>query len=86
MRTKKTKALLKPSVLLELASHGAMGVALGLTFALILILTPGFGVSPLIAASSDPHDILLTFVGTCALMFGIGAALTAIVFKVTEDR
>ena len=72
-------------MLLEFASHGAMGVALGLTFALILIRTPGFGVSTLIAASSHPHDILLTFVGTCALMFGMGAALTAIVFRVTED-
>jgi hypothetical protein len=44
-----------------------MGVALGLTFALILTLTPAFGVSALIALGSNPHDILLTFVGTCAL-------------------
>src|SRR6266436_777754 len=33
---------------------------------------------------SNPHDILLTFVGTCALMFGVGAALTGLVFKLTE--
>ena len=44
-----------------------MGVALGLTFALILTLTPAFGVSALIALGSNPHDILLTFVRTCAL-------------------
>jgi hypothetical protein len=37
-----------------------MGVALGLTFALILTLTPAFGVSALIALGSNPHDILLT--------------------------
>lgn len=76
---------LKPSVLLELASHASMGVALGLTFALILTLTPAFGVSALIALGSNPHDILLTFVGTCALMFGVGATLTGLVFKLTED-
>jgi hypothetical protein len=85
MRTKRRSALLKLSVLLELASHAAMGVALGLTFSLILIITPAFGVSALIAMGSNPHDIMLTFVGTCALMFGVGAALTAIVFKVTEQ-
>ena len=84
MRTKRTIALLKPSVLLEFASNGAMGVALGLTFASILIYTPALGVSALIVASSHPQDIQLTFVGTCALMFGVGAALTAVVFKVTE--
>jgi len=54
------------------------------TFALILTLTPAFGVSALIALGSNPHDILLTFVGTCALMFGVGAALTGLVFKLTE--
>jgi hypothetical protein len=60
-----------------------MGVALGLTFA--LILTP-FGVSALIAFGSNPHGILLTFVGTCALMLGAGAALTRLMFKLTEDE
>ena len=55
------------------------------TFALILTLTPAFGVSALIALGSNPHDILPTFVGTCALMFGVGAALTGLVFKLTED-
>ena len=86
MRTKKTTVLLKLSMLLELASHGAMGVALGLTFALILIRAPGFGVSALIAANSHPHDILLIFVGTCALMFGMGAALTGLMFRATEGK
>ena len=51
-----------------------MGVALGLTFALILTPTPGFGVSALIALGSNPHD-----------MFGVGATLTGLVFKLTED-
>ena len=83
MRTKSLAALLKLSVLLELACHAAMGVALGLTFSFILIITPR--VSALIALASNPHDIRLTLVATCALMFGMGAALTGLVFKVTED-
>jgi hypothetical protein len=71
---------------LELASHASIGVALGLTFASILTLTPAFGVSAPIALGSNPHDILLTFVGICAaLMSSIGAALTGLVFKLTED-
>jgi len=77
--------LLKPTVLLELASHASMGVALGLTFALILIVTPAFGVGELMKVSSNRHDMLLTLVGTCALMFGMGSALTALAFKLTED-
>lgn len=85
MRPKKTIARLKPSVLLELASNGAMGVALGLTLALILIFTPAGGVSALIAASSNPHHIELTVVVTCALIFGVGAALTAVLFKMMES-
>ena len=85
MRSRRPSARLKASALLELASHAAMGVALGLAFSLILIMIPAFGVSALIALGSNPHDILLKFVGTCALMFGIGAALTGLVFKVTED-
>jgi len=85
MRTRKRSPLLKPTVLLELAGNACMGAALGLTFALILTLTPAFGVSALIALSPNPDDILLTIVATCALMFGIGAALTGLVFRLTED-
>ena len=85
MRTKKRSALLKPSVLVEFASHAAMGVALGLAFSLILIMTPVFWVSALIAMGSNPHDTMLTFVGSCALTFSVGATLTAIAFRVTEQ-
>ena len=85
MRPKRISALLKPAELVGLASHATMGVALGILFALILIITPVFGVSALLALGSNPHDSMLTFVSTCALMFGIGAALTAIAFKMAED-
>jgi predicted cation transporter len=85
MRPNRRSALLKLSVLLEFANHAAMGVALGLAFSLISIVIPAFGVGALIAMGSNPHDVMLRFVGTCALMFGVGAALTAIAFKVTEQ-
>ncbi len=86
MRAKKSTTNRKASGLLRLASDGAMGVALGLMFALIVIFTPVVGVGKLIPVGSDPYFTLLTFVGTCALMFGIGATLTGIVFIVTEDN
>jgi hypothetical protein len=43
--------------------------------------------SPLLRSEglANPHGIRLTFVGTCALMFGVGADLTDLVFKLTED-
>ena len=85
MPVKKPAALLRPSVLVELASQATMGVALGLTFSLILITTPVFGVSGLIAFGSNPHDIMQMLAFTCALTFGLGATLTAVVFKLTED-
>jgi hypothetical protein len=85
MRTKRRSALIKPSVILELATHAAMGVALGLAFSLILIMTPVFGVSALIAMGSHSHATMLTFVGSCALTFGVGATLTAVAFRVTEQ-
>ncbi|WP_024507977.1 hypothetical protein [Bradyrhizobium sp. ARR65] len=85
MRTNRPSGLINTSVLLQLATHAAMGVALGLAFSLILIITPVFGVRALIAMGSNPNDTTLTFVGTCALMFGVGATLTAIAFRVAEQ-
>jgi hypothetical protein len=84
MRPKKRSPLLKLTSLLELASDASMGVAIGLTFASILTLAPAFGVGAHIA-DSNPHDTLLSLVGPCALMFGMGAALTGLVFRVMED-
>jgi hypothetical protein len=81
MRTRKTGQA--ATFVLDIASHGTMGVALGLTFAFLVILTPVPGLRALIAASSD--DVLLVFVSTCALMFGVGAALTGFVLRITQD-
>jgi len=71
------------ALMLEIASQGAMGVALGLTFAFMVILIPATGVSALIAKSSE--DILRVFVCTCALTFGIGAAVTGFLLRITQD-
>jgi protein-S-isoprenylcysteine O-methyltransferase Ste14 len=86
MGTRKRAPLLKPTMLLELASHASMGAALGLALALILFVTPTFGVGELIKVNSHPHDMLRMLVGTYALMFGVGAALTALAFKLIEDE
>lgn len=84
MRTRKRSNPFKPGVVLAVASHAAMGVALGLVFALILTSTPFFGVLPLINVSDDPSVAMATLVGVAALMFGVGAALTGFVL-VMED-
>jgi hypothetical protein len=81
---KKPSAVPKPGLILAVASHAAMGVALGLVFALILIWTPFFGVVPLINLSDDPSVTMETFVGSVVLMFGVGAALTGLVFMMEE--
>lgn len=74
-----------PGVVLAVASHAAMGIALGLVFALILISTPFFGVLPLITLSDDPRMTMTTFIGTVVVMFGIGAALTGSILMMEDD-
>ena len=74
----------KSSVVLAIASHAAMGTALGLVFALILVSTPFFGVLPLIRLSDNPETTMATLVGTAALMFGVGAALTGFILMMEE--
>jgi hypothetical protein len=76
--------LITPSGLLKLVGHAAMGVAMGLAFALILILVDPSGIATLInhAGSQD----ITVLVGTLVLIFGIGATLTGAVFIMTEDN
>jgi len=56
-----------------------MGVAMGLAFALILILVDPSGIATL-------SQGITVFVGTLVLIFGIGATLTGVVFIMTEDE
>lgn len=73
-----------PGVILAVANHAAMGVALGLVFALILLSTPFFGVLPLIDVSDNPEMTMATFIGTVVVMFGIGAALTGSILMMED--
>jgi hypothetical protein len=86
MRTKKPSAWIRPAVLLGLASHTAMGVAMGLAFAFVLTLIDTIGVMALINHSADPKTAMLVFVGSFTLAFGVGATLTGLVFMVMEDH
>jgi hypothetical protein len=82
MRKRMTDPETKAAVL-EVASQGAMGVALGLTFAFMVILIPATGMSALIAKNSG--DVLQVFVCMCALTFGVGAAVTGFLLRMTQD-
>jgi hypothetical protein len=85
VRPKKPSALIKPSLLLEVASHTAMGVALGLAFAFIVTHVTELGIATLIKYSQAPDATMLMFVGTCTITFGIGATLTGLAITLTED-
>jgi hypothetical protein len=85
-RTKKTQALRPSSILLELAGHAAMGVALGLGYTIALIFFDAFGVKALIAHSDEPRTTMMIFAGMFTLAFGVGATLTGLVFMMMEDR
>jgi hypothetical protein len=85
MRPRKRPASIKPSVLLEAASHSAMGIAVGLAFALIATHITALGIATLINCSPTPDIVMIKFVGTCAITFGIGATLTGLAIMLTED-
>jgi hypothetical protein len=69
----------------ELLTHFLMGVALGLFLILALTLIDTFHVRDLVARSAAPMQTMVILVGTYALMFGIGAALTGLVLTMEEE-
>ena len=85
MRAKKRSGPPKPAIALAVANHAAIGIALGLVFALILVWTPFYGVLTLINLSNDPSATMETFVGTVVMMFGVGAALTGFLLTMEDD-
>jgi len=83
MRTKQRSKLASPSGLLKLAGHTAMGAAMGLGFALMLILIDPADIATLVAHGGSQARAV--FVGTLVLTFAIGATLTGAVLILTED-
>lgn len=84
VQTRKPSGLASPTGLLRLFGHAAMGVAMGLGFALILILIDPPGIAAVIARTGSQGTAV--FVGSLVLTFGIGATLTGAVFIMTEDN
>jgi uncharacterized membrane protein YqjE len=84
MPGRKRVPLIPPTLLVELAAHAAMGVAIGLAFALTLIFFDAFGLKVLIAHSIDPQWTRETFAGAITLIFAIGATLTGLVLTMME--
>ncbi len=74
----------KSAKVLAVANQAAMGVALGLVFAMILIWTPSFGVNALIKLSADPTTTMATLVGAIVLMFAVGSALTGFILTMED--
>jgi hypothetical protein len=70
---------------LELASHAAMGIALGLGFCFALLLIEPARVIALISHTDQPGTTAVVLVGFFALLFGAGATMTGIIFT-TMDR
>jgi hypothetical protein len=83
VQTKKPSGLLTPSGLLRLVGHAAMGVAMGLSLALILVVIDPSGVATLVDHAGSQG--ITTFLSSVVVTFGIGATLTGAVFIMTED-
>jgi hypothetical protein len=86
MRSKKSSALLSPSILLGVASHTVMGIALGLGFAFVLTHITALGIVALINLSAAPENTQMMLVLTCVTMFGIGATFTGIALMTMKDK
>ena len=84
MQTKKRSGLASLSGAAKLANQAVMGVAMGLSFVIILIFLDPAGIATLIVHSG--HQAVAICVGTIVLTFGIGATLTGAIFILSEDR
>jgi len=72
------------SLALELASHAAMGIALGLGFCVALLLIEPASVAALISHTDQPRTTAVMLVSFFALLFGVGATITGIIFTTME--
>jgi len=84
MQTKKRAGSASPSGPPRLAGHTAMGLAMGLSFALLLVILDPEGIATLIAHGGK--QAIAVCVGAIVLTFAIGATLTGAIFILAEDR
>ena len=83
MSTRKPPGLISPTGLTKLVAHAAMGVAMGLLFALIVTLTHPSGIV-FFAGDGSSSDNTVSL-GALVLTFAIGATLTGLIFMMTEE-
>lgn len=77
-----------PSLLQFLGLHCALGVAAGIVFAAVLILTDFAGIRGLLLESSEPFVPMFLLFAMCALTFGalkMGIAIMSLPFEPDED-
>jgi hypothetical protein len=74
------------SIMLEMACHTVMGIALGLGFSFALALIDTSALAVLIAHSSDPKTTAMVLIGFFTLVFAVGATLTGFVFTMMEEH
>ena len=86
MRADKPPTPRNSGILLELACHAAMGVALGLVFSFTMLLNDVFGLTTLISHGDDAQITTMILVGTFTLPIGVGATLTGFLFTMLEER
>jgi len=84
MRDKKSSV--DASIVLQMACHTAMGIALGLAFSFALALIDRSALAVLIAHSSEPTTTTIILVSFFTLAFGVGATLTGFVFTMIDKR
>ena len=82
MRSKRTSS---SSLALELASHAAMGTALGLGFCFALAFIEPATVAALIGHAEEPGTTAIVLLSFFTLIFGVGATMTGLVFTTTEN-
>lgn len=69
----------------ELAQHSAMGAALGLSLALVLLVLDAQHVFEMILNSAAPELTMLVFLGTFTLSFTVGATVTGWIFMAHDS-
>ncbi|MDE2377434.1 hypothetical protein [Bradyrhizobium sp.] len=83
MRAKKPSGLISVAGAIKLLSHAMMGTALGLAFALTLVLTNP-AVAALLADGGNTAGVV--FIAALVASFSIGATLTGAVFILAENK